>query len=198
MPGRLTILITSIALRFDRHGDRRRSRSRGAESAGLADHCSRHRVGGGLTAGLRLGALRWTANQVGCTPDIIHRQHNVTTVMALAHSGRPRCSPATISTPKDRARCCRASGDTSPWTTAARAWLRMAHRRRQSRSPECADLDQYRQRGALPRRAKRGAVLGRSDTCVVRGGGTRGSLDEARLRSGRGGGRLPARRCDVI
>jgi hypothetical protein len=104
----LTVLITNIAFAF-RSGTEivvdqiaRGLKRRGHRPIVFAPY-----IGGGLTDGLRENGIAVVdrLRSVGCIPDIIHGQHNVTTVMALAAFPQ---TPALFSchdfdAPKDRA-----------------------------------------------------------------------------------------------
>src|SRR6266849_8125477 len=87
MRDRLTVLITNIAFAF-RSGTEIvvDQIARGLHRRGHRPIVFAPYVGGGLTDGLRLRGIAVVdrLSQAGCTPDIIHGQHNVTTVMALA------------------------------------------------------------------------------------------------------------------
>jgi hypothetical protein len=204
MRERLTILITNIAFAF-RSGTEivvdqiaRGLNARGHRPIVFAPH-----VGGPLTAGLRRGGIAVVDRlaNVGCTPDIIHGQHNVTTVMALAAFPR---TPALFSchdydAPKDRA----------PLAPRIRRFLAAddACRERLMRDGvprdrikvvyNAVDLDQYRRRGPLPRRAERALVLtkGAEHLAVVRSAAAASGLALDELGSGAGAvvDDLPAR-----
>lgn len=195
MSAPLTVLITNIAFGF---------RS-GTEI--VVDHIARglnrhgHRaivfapyIGGTLTAGLRLRGIAVVdrLGQVGCTPDIIHGQHNVSTVMALAAFPRTRAlfSCHDFDSPKDRA----------PLVPRIRRYLAVDDACRERLVSDgvppdridvvynAVDLDQYQRRGPLPRRPARALVLtkGAEHLAVVRAAAAKAGLALDELGSGAG------------
>ena len=204
MRDRLTVLITNVAFAF-RSGTEIvvDQIARGLNRRGHRPIVFAPYVGGGLTAGLRLGGIAVVdrLNQVGGTPDVIHGQHNVTTVMAVAAFPR---TPALFSchdfdAPKDRA----------PLLPRIRRYLAVddSCRERLVRdgAPQdkievvynAVDLDQYRPRGPLPRRAGRALVLtkGSGHLAMVRSAAATAGLALDELGSGAGAvvDDLPAR-----
>ena len=204
MRGPLTVLITNIAFAF-RSGTEIvvDQIARGLHRRGHRPIVFAPYVGGGLTDGLRLRGIAVVdrLKDVGCTPDIIHGQHNVTTVMALAAFPR---TPALFSchdfdAPKDRA----------PLLPRIRRYVAVDDTCRERLVRDGAppdrvevvynaiDLDQYRQRGPLPPRAKRALVLtkGTGHLAVVRSAAARAGLVLDELGSGSGAvvDDLPAR-----
>jgi hypothetical protein len=195
MLGRLTVLVTNIAFAF-RSGTEivvdqiaRGLNSRGHRPIVFAPH-----VGGSLTAGLRRSGIAVVdrLSEVVGTPDIIHGQHNVTTVMALAAFPR---TPALFychdfDSPKDRA----------PIVPRIRRYLAVDDccRERLERDGvphdridvvfNAVDLDQYRRRGPLPRRPERALVLtkGTEHLAVVRSATAAAGLALDELGSGVG------------
>jgi hypothetical protein len=204
MPGRLTVLITNIAFAF-RSGTEivvdqiaRGLNARGHRPIVFAPH-----IGGSLTAGLRRNGIAVVDRlaEVGVTPDIIHGQHNVTTVMALAAFPR---TPALF--------CCHdfdAPKDRAPIMPRIQRYLAMDDccRERLERDGvphdridvvyNAVDLDQYRRRGPLPRRPERALVLtkGAEHLAVVRSAAAAAGLALDELGSGAGAvvDDLPAR-----
>ena len=195
MRERLTVLITNIAFAF-RSGTEIvvDQIARGLSRRGHRPIVFAPYVAGGLTAGLRLGGIAVVdrLNEVGCTPDVIHGQHNVTTVMALAAFPR---TPALFSchdfdAPKDRA----------PLMPRIRRYVAVddACRERLVRDGAPADridvvynavdLDQYHQRGPLPRRPQRALLLtkGTDHLPVVRSAAARAGLALDELGAGAG------------
>src|SRR5438876_8255636 len=195
MRDRLTILITNIAFAF-RSGTEIvvDQIARGLNRRGHRPIVFAPYIGGGLTAGLRLSGIAVVdrLNQVGCTPDIIHGQHNVTTVMALAAFPR---TPALFSchdfdAPKDRA----------PLLPRIRRYIAVDDccRERLVRDgapPDridvvynAVDLDQYRPRGPLPSQPQRALILtkGTEHLATVRSAAARAGLALDELGSGAG------------
>src|SRR5437773_5650185 len=140
-------------------------------------------------------------NQIGCTPDIIHGQHNVTTVMALAAFP---WTPALFAchdfdAPKDRA----------PLLPRIRRYIAVDDccRERLVRDgapPDridvvynAVDLDQYRPRGPLPSQPQRALALtkGTEHLAAVRSAAARAGLALDELGPGAGAvvDDLPAR-----
>jgi hypothetical protein len=204
MRARLTILITNIAFAF-RSGTEIvvDQIARGLNRRGHRPIVFAPYIGGGLTAGLRLSGIAVVdrLNQVGCTPDIIHGQHNVTTVMAVAAFPR---TPALFSchdfdAPKDRA----------PLLPCIRRYIAVddgcRERLVRDGAPQdrievvynAVDLDQYRRRGPLPRRPERALVLtkGAAHLAVVRSAAAKAGLALDELGAGAGAvvDDLPAR-----
>jgi hypothetical protein len=204
MPERLTVLITNIALAW-RSGTEIvvDQIARGLNSRGHRPIVFAPYVGGPLTAGLRRSGIAVVdrLSEVSCTPNIIHGQHNVTTVMALAAFPR---TPALFSchgfdSPKDR----------PPVMPRIRRYLAVDDccRERLARdgAPQdrievvynAVDLDQYRRRGPLPRRPERALVLtkGAEHLEVVRSATAAAGLVLDELGSGAGSvvDDLPAR-----
>ena len=204
MRDRLTVLITNIAFAF-RSGTEIvvDQIARGLNRRGHRPIVFAPYVGGGLTAGLRLSGIAVVdrLSQVGCTPDIIHGQHNVTTVMALAAFPRTRAlfSCHDFDAPKDRA----------PLVPRIRRYLAVddscrerlvrdgAPQERIEVVHNAVDLDQYRLRGPLPRTPGRALVLtkGADHLAVVRSAAARAGLTLDELGSGAGSvvDDLPAR-----
>jgi Glycosyltransferase Family 4 len=199
-----TVLITNIAFAF-RSGTEIvvDQIARGLNRRGHRPIVFAPYVGGGLTDRLRRVGIAVVdrLNQVGCTPDIIHGQHNVTTVMALAAFPR---TPALFSchdfdAPKDR----------PPLVPRIRRYLAAddSCRERLVRdgAPQdriavvynAVDLDQYQLRGPLPQRPVRALVLtkGIEHLAVVRAAAARAGLALEELGSGAGAvvDDLPAR-----
>ena len=195
MRERLTVLLTNIAFAF-RSGTEIvvDQIARGLNRRGHRPIVFAPYVGGGLTAGLRQSGIAVVdrLDQVGCTPDIIHGQHNVTTVMAVAAFPR---TPALFSchdfdAPKDRA----------PLLPRIRRYLAVddgcRERLVRDGAPQdridvvynAVDLDQYRRRGPLPRRAERALVLtkGTAHLGVVRSAAARAGLALDEIGSGAG------------
>lgn len=195
MPDRLTILITNIAFAF-RSGTEIvvDQIARGLNRRGHRPIVFAPFAGGGLAAGLRLNGMAVVErlHEVGVTPDVIHGQHNVTTVMAMAAFPR---TPALFSchdfdAPKDRA----------PVLPRIRRYLAVdeACRERLVRdgAPDdrveilsnAVDLDQYRPRGPLPRRARRALVLtkGTAHLAAVRAAAAKAGLALDELGGGPG------------
>jgi hypothetical protein len=177
MPSRITVLITNIAFAF-RSGTEIvvDQIARGLNSRGHRPIVFAPYVGGSLTAGLQRSGIAVVdrLSEVGGTPDIIHGQHNVTTVMALAAFPR---TPALF--------CCHdfdAPKDLAPIVPRIRRYLAVDDccRERLERDGvprdrievvlNAVDLDQYRRRGPLPRRPERALVLtkGAEHLAVVR------------------------------
>jgi glycosyl transferase family 4 len=204
MPGRLTVLITNIAFAF-RSGTEIviDQLARGLNARGHRPIVFAPYVGGTLAAGLRLIGIAVVdrLSEVGATPDIIHGQHNVTTVMALAAFPR---TPALF--------CCHdfdAPKDRAPIVPRIRRYLAVDEccRERLERDGvpkdrievvyNAVDLDQYRRRGPLPRRPERALVLtkGAEHLEVVRSAAAAAGLTLDELGSGAGAvvGDLPAR-----
>jgi hypothetical protein len=177
MPSRLTVLITNIAFAW-RSGTEIviDQIARGLNSRGHRPIVFAPYIGGPLTAGLQRSGIAVVdrLSKVGCTPDIIHGQHNVTTVMAL--TAFPR-TPALFychgfDTPKDH----------PPIVPRIRRYLAVDDCCRESLERDGAprdridvvlnavDLDQYHRRGPLPRRPARALVLtkGEEHLAVVR------------------------------
>ena len=204
MRERLTVLITNIAFAF-RSGTEIvvDQIARGLNRRGHRPIVFAPYVGGGLTEGLRLNGIAVVdrLQQVGCTPDIIHGQHNVATVMAVAAFPR---TPALFSVhdfdaPKDQA----------PLLPRIRRYIAVDDSCRERLVRDGAppdrievvynavDLDQYRQRGPLPRRPERALVLtkGAEHLAVVRSAcDTAGlALDELGAGAGAVVDDLPAR-----
>ena len=204
MRDRLTVLITNIAFAF-RSGTEivvdqiaRGLHRRGHRPIVFAPH-----VGGGLTEGLRLRGIAVVdrLSQVACTPDIIHGQHNVTTVMAVAAFPR---TPALFS--------CHdfdAAKDRAPLLPRIRRYIAVDDTCRErlvrDGAPEdrtdvvynAVDLDQYQQCNPLPGRAQRALVLakGADHLAVVRSAAAKAGLVLDELGSGTGAvvDNLPAR-----
>ena len=166
MRHRLTVVITNIAFAF-RSGTEIvvDQIARGLNRRGHRPIVFAPYIGGGLTDGLRRSGIAVVdrLNQVGCTPDIIHGQHNVTTVMALAAFPH---TPALFSchdfdAPKDRA----------PVVPRIRRYIAVdescrerlvrdgAPQERVEVLHNAVDLDQYRLRSPLPQRPERALVL---------------------------------------
>jgi len=192
---RLTVVITNIAFAF-RSGTEIvvDQIARGLNRRGHRPIVFAPYVGGGLTDGLRRSGIAVVdrLKQVGCTPDIIHGQHNVTTVMALAAFPR---TPALFSVhdfdaPKDRA----------PVVPRIRRYLAVDESCRErlvrDGAPQerievlhnAVDLDQYHPRGPLPRRPERALVLtkGSDHLEVVRSAAARAGLSLDELGPGAG------------
>lgn len=200
----LTVLITNIAFAF-RSGTEIvvDQIARGLNRRGHRPIVFAPFIGGGLTEGLRRSGITVVdrLHQVGSTPDIIHGQHNVTTVMALAAFPR---TPGLFSchdfdAPKDRAPVlprirryiavddtCRERllGDGAPPDR-----IEVVH--------NAVDVDQYRQRSPLPRRPARALVLtkGSEHLAVVRSAAAKAGLALDEVGSGAGAvvDDLPAR-----
>jgi hypothetical protein len=195
MRDRLTVLITNIAFAF-RSGTEIvvDQIARGLNRRGHRPIVFATYVGGGLTEGLRRSGIAVVdrLSQIGCTPDIIHGQHNVTTVMALAAFPR---TPALFSchdfdAPKDRA----------PLLPRVRRYLAVddscrdrlvcdgAPRQRIEVVYNAVDLDQYCRRSPLPRRPERALVLakGAEHLAVVRAAAATAGLALDELGSGAG------------
>ena len=162
----LTVLITNIAFAF-RSGTEIvvDQIARGLNRRGHRPIVFAPYIGGGLTDGLRRIGIPVIdrLKDVGCTPDIIHGQHNVTTVMAMAAFPR---TPALF--------CCHdfdAPKDRAPLLPRIRRYVAVdescRERLRRDGAPEplidlvhnAVDLDQYRPRGPLPQRPARALVL---------------------------------------
>ena len=192
---RLTVLITNIAFAF-RSGTEVvvDQIARGLNRRGHRPIVFAPYIGGGLTEGLRRSGIAVVdrLNQVGCTPDVIHGQHNVTAVMALAAFPR---TPALFSchdfdAPKDRA----------PLMPRIRRYIAVDDSCRERLVADGApqerievvynavDLDQYRPRGPLPRRPGRALVLtkGTEHLEVVRSAAAKAGLALDELGSGAG------------
>src|SRR5262245_51322757 len=191
----LTILITNIAFAF-RSGTEIvvDQIARGLNARGHRPIVFAPYIGGSLTAGLRRSGIAVVDRLagVGGTPDIIHGQHNVTTVMALAAFPR---TPALFSchdfdAPKDRA----------PLVPRIRRFLAVDHaclerltrdgvpRDRIEVLCNAVDLDQYRRRGPLPGRPARALVLtkGAEHLGIVRSAAAAAGLALDELGSGAG------------
>jgi hypothetical protein len=191
----LTVLITNIAFAF-RSGTEIvvDQIARGLSRRGHRPIVFAPYVGGGLTEGLRRSGIAVVdrLRHVGCTPDIIHGQHNVTTVMALA--GCPR-TPALFScndfdAPKDRA----------PVMPRVLRYLAVDESCRERLESDGApqdrievlynavDLDHYRRRNPLPQRPLRALVLtkGSAHLQVVRSAAATAGLSLDELGSGAG------------
>ena len=204
MRKRLTVLITNIAFAF-RSGTEIvvDQIARGLNRRGHRPIVFASYIGGGLTEGLRRSGIAVVdrLNQIGCTPDLIHGQHNVTTVMALAAFPR---TPALFSchdfdAPKDRA----------PLLPRIRRYIAVDDSCRERLVRDGApldrievvynavDLDQYRHRGPLPRRPERALVLtkGTEHLAVVRSAAATAGLALDELGPGTGAlvDDLPAR-----
>jgi hypothetical protein len=204
MRERLTVLVTNIAFAF-RSGTEIvvDQIARGLNRRGHRPIVFAPYVGGALTVGLRQSGIAVVdrLNEVGCTPDVIHGQHNVTTVMAVAAFPRTPAlfSCHDFSSPKDRA----------PLLPRVRRYLAVddSCRERLVRdgAPQdlidvvynAVDLDQYRQRSPLPPRAARALVLtkGSEHLTAVRSAAARARLFLDELGSGAGAvvDDLPAR-----
>jgi hypothetical protein len=211
MPARLTVLITNIGFAF-RSGTEIvvDQIARGLNQRGHRPIVFAPYIGGGLTEGLRLRGIAVVdrLNQVGCTPDIIHGQHNVTTVMALAAFPRTRAlfSCHDFDSPKDRA----------PLVPRIRRYLAVDDACRERLVSDgvlpdrievvynAVDLDQYRRRGPLPRRPARALVLtkGAAHLAMVRSAANQAGLALDELGSGAGAvvDDLPERLCayDIV
>lgn len=204
MRDRLTVLITNIAFAF-RSGTEIvvDQIARGLHRRGHRPIVFAPYVGGGLTEGLRLRGIAVVdrLSQVGCTPDIIHGQHNVTTVMAVAAFPR---TPALFS--------CHdfdAAKDRAPLLPRIRRYIAVDDTCRErlvrDGAPEdrievvynAVDLDQYQECNPLPRRAQRALVLakGADHLAVVRSAAAKAGLALDELGSGPGAvvDNLPAR-----
>ena len=204
MSRRLTVLITNIAFAF-RSGTEIvvDQIARGLNARGHRPIVFAPYVGGTLAAGLRLIGIAVVdrLSEVGGTPDIIHGQHNVTTVMAMAAFPR---TPALFSchdfdAPKDRA----------PVVPRIRRYLAVddccRERLERDGAPadrievvyNAVDLDQHRRRGPLPTRPQRALVLtkGAEHLEVVRSAAAAAglSLDELGYGAGAVVDDLPAR-----
>jgi glycosyltransferase involved in cell wall biosynthesis len=195
MRARLTVLITNIGFAF-RSGTEIvvDQIARGLNRRGHRPIVFAPYIGGGLADGLRLCGIAVVdrLNQVGCTPDIIHGQHNVTTVMALAAFPRTRAlfSCHDFDAPKDRA----------PLVPRIRRYIAVDDTCRErlisdGAPPErievvynAVDLDQYQRRGPLPRRPARALVLtkGAEHLAVVRSAAAKAGLVLDELGSGAG------------
>ncbi|PYR60125.1 MAG: hypothetical protein DMF91_12985 [Acidobacteria bacterium] len=204
MRERLTVLITNIAFAF-RSGTEIvvDQIARGLNRRGHRPIVFASYIGGGLTDGLRRSGIAVVdrLNQIGCTPDIIHGQHNVTTVMALAAFP---WTPALFAchdfdAPKDRA----------PLLPRIRRYIAVDDccRERLVRDgapPDridvvynAVDLDQYRPRGPLPSQPQRALALtkGTEHLAAVRSAAARAGLALDELGPGAGAvvDDLPAR-----
>jgi hypothetical protein len=204
MRDRLTILITNIAFAF-RSGTEIvvDQIARGLNRRGHRPIVFAPYVGGGLTAGLRLRGIAVVdrLNQVGCTPDVIHGQHNVTTVMAMA--AFPRTAALFSCHDFDAAK------DRAPLLPRMRRYIAVDDTCRErlvrDGAPQdkievvynAVDLDQYHHRGPLPRRAERALVLtkGSEHLATVRSAAATAGLALDELGSGVGAvvDDLPAR-----
>jgi hypothetical protein len=195
MSKRLTVLITNIAFAF-RSGTEIvvEQLARGLNARGHRPIVFAPYIGGSLTESLRRNGIAVVdrLSEVGATPDIIHGQHNVTTVMALAAFPR---TPALFychgfDAPKDRA----------PLVPRIRRYLAVDDccRERLERDGvprdrievvlNAVDLEQYIRRGPLPRRPERALVLtkGSDHLTVVRSAAAAAGLSLDELGSGAG------------
>lgn len=195
MTAPLTVLITNIAFAF-RSGTEIvvDQIARGLNRRGHRPIVFAPYIGGELTAELRLRGIAVVdrLNQVGCTPDIIHGQHNVTTVMALAGFPRTRAlfSCHDFDSQKDRA----------PLVPRIRRYLAVDDACRERLVSDGAppgqidvvynaiDLDQYHRRGPLPRRPARALVLtkGSEHLAMVRSAAFKAGLALDELGAGAG------------
>lgn len=195
MSAPLSVLITNIAFAF-RSGTEIvvDQIARGLNRRGHRPIVFAPFIDGELTAGLRLRGIAVVdrLNQVGCTPDIIHGQHNVTTVMALAAFPRTRALFAChdFDSPKDRA----------PLVPRIRRYLAVDDACRERLVSDgvppgridvvynAVDLDQYRRRGPLPPRPARALVLtkGSEHLAVVRSAASKAGLSLDELGAGAG------------
>ena len=204
MSGTLTVLITNIAFAF-RSGTEIvvDQIARGLNRRGHRPIVFAPYIDGGLTAELRFRGIAVVdrLSQVGCTPDIIHGQHNVTTVMALAAFPRTRAlfSCHDFDSPKDRA----------PLVPRIRRYLAVDDACRERLVSDgvppgridvvynAVDLDRYHRRGPLPRRPARALVLTKGDEhlAVVRSAASQAGLALDGLGAGAGVvvGNLPDR-----
>jgi hypothetical protein len=195
MSRRLTVLITNIAFAF-RSGTEIvvEQIARGLSRRGHRPIVFAPWLDGGLPEGLRRSGIAVVdrLNQVGFAPDIIHGQHNVTTVMALAAFPR---TPALF--------CCHdfdAAKDRAPLLPRIRRFIAVdesCHERMiRDGVPRdkieivynAVDLDQYRRRGDLPARPQRVLVLanGAGHLSAVRAMAARAGLALDELGSGVG------------
>lgn len=151
-------------------------------------------IGGKITDGLRREGIAVVErlNQVGCTPHIIHGQHNVTTLMALAAFPR---TPAVFvchdfEAPKDRAPLLPRIGRYIAVDEACRDRLARdgAPEQKIEVLYNAVDLDRYCQRSRLPSRPNRALVLtkGEEHLAVVRSAAARAGLMLDELGSGTG------------
>src|SRR5436190_21006410 len=200
----LTVLITNIAFAF-RSGTEIvvDQIARGLNQRGHRPIVFAPYIGGGLTEALRLRGIAVVdrLDQVGCTPDIIHGQHNVATVMALAAFPRTRalffCHD--FDSPKDRALIMPRLRRYLAVDDGCRERLERdgVPRDRIDVVYNAVDLDQYRRRGPLPQRPARALVLtkGAEHLAVVRSAAAAAGLVLDELGSGAGAvvDDLPAR-----